>query len=277
MEDKTTNKKTKKEKYVKFKIARQIGLVLFVAIIVLLFYIFIPVFKNLSTEEGRMMAKDYLQNLGLEGGVLIILLEAIKVLVVMLPGEPIELLSGMCYGPIVGLLIVYTGIIISTCIISLIVRKLGKGFVKEVVSEDNYKKVDNYIKTNPDRVENTLFILYFLPLIPKDFLTYIGNLLPIGLKKFLFISLIARFPAVVSSTIVGARIVEGDIKSIIIVYVISYLVSFSIILLYKLKQKMNRYNTINDKYNIKDNKVLEEKMKEQTEEKIDNKEDLEHN
>ena len=264
MKDKKTNDKVKKEKYVKFQMARKIGLVLFVVIIFLLLYIFIPIFKNLSTEEGRMIAKDDLKSLGFKGGVLIILLEAIKVLVVMLPGEPIELLSGMCYGPIGGLLIVYIGIVISTCIISGIVRKLGKSFVKEVVSEENYKKVNDYIKTNPDRVENTLFILYFLPLIPKDFLTYIGNLLPIGLKKFLFISLIARFPAVVSSTIVGSRIVEGDIKSIVLVYAISYLVSFSIILLYRLKQKLSRYNKMRDEYNIKDNKKLEKEIKDIT-------------
>ena len=54
-------------------------------------------------------------------------------------------------------------------------------------------------------------------------------------SKFLFISLFARFPAVFSSTIVGSKILDGDIKTIIIVYLITYIISGSIALTYNRK------------------------------------------
>lgn len=160
------------------------------------------------------------------------MLEVLKVFVVMLPGEPIELLAGMCYGPIGGILLVYIGISISTFFISYIVHKQGRELVKDIVPEEKLEKVEKMLKDNPKKVETTLFFLYFLPVIPKDFLTYIGSLLPMSTKKFLFISLCARFPAVFSSTIVGSRILSGDIKTIIIVYGVTYFISGIIALIY---------------------------------------------
>jgi uncharacterized membrane protein YdjX (TVP38/TMEM64 family) len=75
-----------------------------------------------------------------------------------------------------------------------------------------------------------------LPLVPKDFLTYIGSLLPISLKKFLLITLIARFPSIISSTIVGDKIIEGDVKTIVLAYGITYMISFLVAYIYKKKK-----------------------------------------
>lgn len=88
------------------------------------------------------------------------------------------------------------------------------------------------ITNNSEKVEVILFVLYFLPVVPKDFLTYIGSLLPMGLKKFLFITLFARFPAIISSAIVGNSILEGDIKTIIFTYAITYTISIFIAFVY---------------------------------------------
>lgn len=219
-----------KKEHVKFirKIAFILAIILFTIVTIIMF----PMFKNISTEEGRLAAKTYLQNLGYAGAIFIALLEILKVFVVMLPGEPIELLAGMCYGPIGGIITIYIGIAISTFFISYIVKKQGLELVKDIVPEEKFKKVEDILKNNPKKVEATMFILYFLPVIPKDFLTYIGSLLPMTTKKFLFISLFARFPAVFSSTIVGSRILAGDIKTIIIVYLVTYILSGSIALIY---------------------------------------------
>lgn len=217
-------------------VVRKISFVLLIILFAVVIYFVYPIIKDISTLEGRIVAKEKLNNFGILGSLLIIVLEALKVFVVMLPGEPIEILSGMCYGSFWGLIVVYIGIILSTFLISKIVKKFGVELVKEIVPDEKYEKVDNIIKTYPERIENIIFILYFLPVIPKDFLTYIGSLLPISTKRFLFISLVARFPAVFSSTFVGSRILDGDVKSIVLAYVVTYSISLIIVGIYKYKK-----------------------------------------
>ena len=221
------------------KVVRKISFILVILLFIIIIYSIYPIFKNISTAEGRNVAKESLSKFGIGGSLIIIVLEALKVFVVMLPGEPIEILSGMCYGPVLGLLVVYIGIIISTILISKIVKKFGIDLVKDIVPEEKFNKVEEIIKTYPERIENIIFILYFLPIIPKDFLTYIGSLLPISTKKFLFISLVARFPAVFSSTFVGNKILDGDIKSIVVTYIITYSISLIIMVIYKYQKKKN--------------------------------------
>lgn len=165
---------------------------------------------------------------GFLGPLTIIGMAACKAIVVFLPGEPIELLAGMCYGPFLGMILLYIGYTISSIFIALSVKKFGMNLVNDIIPEKTLNKVNDIINNNPHKVEVTLFFLYFLPAMPKDLLTYIGNLLPISISKFLLVSLFARFPALISSTIVGSRILSGDIYTIIIVYAITYLVSFAI-------------------------------------------------
>ena len=127
-----------------------------------------------------------------------------------------------------GTIIIYTGVIFTTVCIYKAVKKYGRDFVEDVVSKEKLEKVENKIKENPGKYENTLFLLYFLPVVPKDFLTYIGSLLPISLRRFLVITSIARFPAIISSTIAGASIIARDVRTIIFVYGITYMISFTI-------------------------------------------------
>lgn len=232
-----------KKEHIRF--IRKISFILVLIIFAVIIYLLFPIMKGLATEEGRLIAKEKLSSFGIFGALIIIILEALKVFVVVLPGEPIELLAGMCFGPFMGVLVVYIGIIFSTFIISKLVKKFGVSFVKDIVPKEKFDKVENIINTYPKRVETILFILYFLPVIPKDFLTYIGSLLPITTKKFLLISIFARFPAVMSSTIVGSEILDGDIKTIVIVYGITYSISALIMLIYKfIMNKNNKSNAL---------------------------------
>ena len=227
----------KKEKVKKIrKIVFFILLVVFIAIIIKL----LPLFMELSKVEGRQNFADNITNLGIVGALQILMLEICKAVVVFLPAEPIELLSGMCFGPFVGTAIIYVGVIISTVTIYLAVKKYGLALVEDIVPEEKFKKISEIIRNNSEKVEVILFVLYFLPLVPKDFLTYIGSLLPINLKKFLFITLFARFPAIVSSTVVGDRILEGDLKTIIFAYAITYIISISFAVIYNKNFKKSK-------------------------------------
>lgn len=193
----------------------------------------LPTFMNLVTEEGRIEFETKIKNLGFNRVIFIIALEVSKIILVFLPGEPIELLAGMCYGPWIGLLVIYIGITISNIIIIFSVKKYGIKMVRDVVQEEKLLKIKKMIDENPDRSEISLFVLYFLPILPKDLITYVASLLPISKKKFLVISILGRFPAVFSSVLVGSKLLDGKIISIILIYLITYIISGMIAMIYK--------------------------------------------
>jgi uncharacterized membrane protein YdjX (TVP38/TMEM64 family) len=207
-------------------------LIIFIGIVIKL----LPLFTSLVDSTGRAEFGNKIKSLGFVGAMQILLLEICKVVVVVLPGEPIELLAGMCFGPILGTVIIYMGVTLSTVAIYLTVKKYGLAIVEDIVPEEKFKKITTVLNDQAEKVEKILFVLYFLPLVPKDFLTYIGSLLPISLKKFLLITLIARFPSIISSTIVGDKIIEGDVKTIVLAYGITYMISFLVAYIYKKKK-----------------------------------------
>ncbi len=70
-----------------------------------------------------------------------------------------------------------------------------------------------------------MIILFLIPGTPKDLLVYIGGLLPIKPLKFILISTFARFPSVISSTIAGVGIVNGNIQMTIAVYAVTFIIT----------------------------------------------------
>lgn len=220
----------KKEKIKVYKICI---FVIFIILFIFAVYQLFPIFKELSTMEGRQSFSNKMIALGWKGFFIVGGLAFCKTILVFLPAEAIELLAGMSYGPALGLIIVFAGYGLGTLVIAFAVKKYGEEFVDYIVDNEKQEKIKNVIKENPKKVERALFVLYFLPIIPKDFITYVGNLLPISIKKFITISLIARIPATLSSTIVGSRILRGDIKIIAIVYASTYIMSAAIVAIYE--------------------------------------------
>ena len=208
----------KKKKLKIFKII----LFIIVAIIftVITIYLF-PVMRNLSTKEGQIEFKDKVTSSGVYGVILLFILQLAQIFLFILPGEPIEILAGMCYGWFWGTIFIIISSTIIATLIFWLVRKIGKQFVYDFSDEEKIKKIEkNKLFQNPKKIELVLFILFLIPGTPKDLLTYLSGLLPIKMRRFIAISTIARVPSIVTSTIAGANIAIGDWKKGIILYVL---------------------------------------------------------
>ncbi len=206
----------KKKKLIIFKI------VLFVIVVIILtaitIYLF-PVMKNLSTKQGQIEFKEKVTSSGIYGLLLLFIIQIAQIFLFILPGEPIEILAGMCYGWILGTIFILISSAIIATLIFILVRKIGKQFVYDFSDEEKIKKFENNkIFQNPKKIELIIFILFLVPGTPKDLLTYLSGLLPIKLKRFVIISTIARIPSIITSTIAGANIAVGDWKKGIMLY-----------------------------------------------------------
>lgn len=211
----------KKKKIINYIVLSIVTLIFILAIIYLA-----PIMKDISTKEGQLAFKEKINNLGILGFLILFGLEVAQIFFVIIPGEPLEILAGMCYGSIGGTIFITASVFITTTIIFFTVKKYGRKFVEDTFSKEKVDKIENSkILKDPRKVETIMTILFFIPGTPKDLLIYIGGLLPIKPSKFILISTFARFPSVISSTIAGAKLAVGDIKTIIIIYAITFVIT----------------------------------------------------
>lgn len=237
------NKGSKKVKIFKLIVAIIVLIILIIATI----YIF-PIIKNISRPEGRIEFKERIQDAGPLGFLMLMGLELAQIFLAILPGEPLEILAGMCFGGIGGTLVVLLAILLSTIAIFFIVRKFGKKFIYEFISKERVDKIENSkLFKNPKKIEKILIIIFLIPGTPKDFLVYLGGILPIKASHFIAISTLARIPSIISSTLAGANLIEGSWKTAIALYALVIIIVAIAILIYR--------------YTDKDDKETEEVLK----------------
>ena len=74
---------------------------------------------------------------------------------------------------------------------------------------------------NNAKLETTIFLLFLIPGIPKDILVYIAGLTPIRPVLFFVIITFARFPAMLGSSYIGAKIESSQYVIAITVSIIA--------------------------------------------------------
>lgn len=224
----------------KVKIFKVIVLLVVLAIMVYLTLELLPIFRNIATEEGRLKFKENMEGLGSKGIFAIVGLMIAQIFLPILPGEPVEILAGMSYGAIGGMFIIFLGAFLSSVVIFFAVRKFGKSFIYSFISKERIEKLENSkLFSNPKKIDMILFILFFIPGTPKDLFVYISGLLPIKPMRFLLISTFARFPSIISSTIAGSSLVEGNWTMIFATYAITFLLAGIFVFIFSKKEKVD--------------------------------------
>ena len=149
---------SRKKKIKIFKILLMaVVLTLFIGITVYLF----PVMKNLSTVEGQVAFKEKVDNSGMMGMLSLFGLQIAQIFLIIVPGEPIEILAGMCYGGLWGTVFIMVSAAIISITIYLLVRKFGRKFVYDFCDEKKVSKIENSkLFQNPKKIELIMLILF---------------------------------------------------------------------------------------------------------------------
>ena len=164
-----------------------------IAFVGLIAYLF-PVMKNLSTHEGQIAFKQRIDDSGIYGFLTLLGLQFAQIFLVIVPGEPLEILAGMCYGAVGGTIFALFSVALSTTIIFGLVRKFGKKFIYQSFDPKKIDKIEkSKIFQNPKKIEFILAMCFAITGAPKDILVYIGGLLPVKPVRFILISSIIIF------------------------------------------------------------------------------------
>lgn len=217
-----------KNKYIRAKSKKQIDrdkkqklvlyIILIAAFIGILSYLavrFGPRLTTLAREPEEF--RDLLNSYGWKGVLVFIGIQMLQVLVAAIPGEFVQLAGGYIYGTWLGTLYSLTGIVIGSVLVFFIARFLGYRLVKLLVSPVHMEKFNFII--NSKKTEVAMFVLFLIPGMPKDILTYIAGITPLKPLRFFAIITIGRFPALLASSYIGSSTQKGNYGIVIILSV----------------------------------------------------------
>jgi len=184
----------------------------------------IPLCKIFSTEQGREQLALFIERAGIFAPLVFVLLMAFQIVIAFIPGGPLEITGGFLFGGLLGTVLTVAGAFSGTLLVYSLVRKFGRPLVNLFVSEEKFQKFS--VLQDEEKLEFWVFILFLIPGIPKDLLTYIVPLTKIQCRQFLVLSTMARFPALMASVLVGDSLYDGRYGMCIAIACISAVLAF---------------------------------------------------
>jgi len=166
--------------------------------------------------------REYLLSFGPWSAVVFMLFQVLQVVIAIIPGEPIQIAGGYIFGTFWGTVYSLLGITAGYIIVFASVKLFGFPLVKKFVPEKEFEKF-SMLMNNP-KLETTIFLLFLIPGIPKDILVYIAGLTPIKPVLFFIIITVARTPAMLGSSFIGAKIQSSEYLMAVVVSVIASIV-----------------------------------------------------
>lgn len=206
---------------------KSIFLILLAGVLALMVYITYFVLTNVAEIKSAESFKDYVLSFGWAGALVGLAFQILQVFVAIIPGEFIEIGLGYAYGGIVGTVICYAGLIIASSAVFVAVKKVGFRFIELFYSKEKFEnlRIVKNTANKPEKLKKLTFVLFLIPGTPKDLLTYFMGLTPLKLSEFLCITMIARIPSVISSTVGGMLIHNGKYVLAVVLFAVTALLS----------------------------------------------------
>jgi uncharacterized membrane protein YdjX (TVP38/TMEM64 family) len=190
-----------------------ITLITLVAFILLATCLSIPMIKDLSSKEGLDALKKRLDSYSGPVGVLVfVAIQALQVIIAIIP--PVQIVGGVLFGWFFGGLLSFLGTFLGTLAIFAIVKKFGRPVVEAFVDEKNLTKFK--FLQDAQKLTAVLMILYLIPGIPKDVISYLVPLTPISKKDFFTYVMPCRLPAIMMSTVMGSNMKNGNMTVVFV-------------------------------------------------------------
>ncbi|MDT2673276.1 TVP38/TMEM64 family protein [Enterococcus dongliensis] len=148
-------------------------------------------FYHLGVFNDMDSLRQLIGHSPIAGPLIFILIQIIQVVIPIIPGG-ISLAAGvLIFGPYMGFVYNYVGIVIGSLILFLLGRHYGKPLIMHLVSDKVYKKYIHYLD-DQSRFERIFTCAIFLPIAPDDALCLMASLTNISFKKYSTIILLAK-------------------------------------------------------------------------------------
>ena len=190
-------------------------LFILIAIIVIIpIILYLTCQDTLFNTEWLKSLPDYLSNNKFIAAWSLIALQALQVIICILPGQPIQFAASYIFGVIGGYLISLAGAVIGAFSAFYLAKFLGTDAIKVIFGENKVEYYRN--KINSGKGLLIAFFIYLIPGFPKDLVGYVAGISNMQVIPFIIISSIGRSPGMFGSLLFGTFFKSKDYKAIAI-------------------------------------------------------------
>lgn len=198
-----------------------------VAFVLIVIFIGVPMIRFISVPD---QFREWVDRSGMWGRIAFIGMKTLKVVIAVIPGEPLELAAGYAFGTWEGMFLCVIGTTLGSIITFSLVRVFGMSIIRVFFSQEKLDSL-RFLKSSTKR-DVILFVLNVIPGTPKDILNYIAGITDINFWFWIFLCSIGRIPSVITSTICGNAFEQKQYWLAIIVLVATFAIGGIGLLLY---------------------------------------------
>ena len=162
--------------------------------------LFFPNFFFSSQEATR----DWVLSFGVLAPLVIVLLQVVQVIFPPLSHYIVGFLSGFIFGPVWGAIYNWVGRMIGHNVVFILTKKYGRPFVEKRVDPSAIERFDKV--TNHKSASWILLLIYFLPLLPDDEMSYISGLTKMKLRVFFWCNVFGHISGSMALAYLGAGV-----------------------------------------------------------------------
>lgn len=151
----------------------------------------------------EMAVRAALEGIGPLAPAAFVLAEAIQVVVIPIPGQPIEIPGGYLFGLVGGAALASLGAVAGSIIAFGLGRRYGRRWVERRVAADVRARFDGWLGRG-NRAEWAVFWLMLVPAFPRDPLCYLAGLTGLSAIRFALIAAIGRPVGLIPWVALGA-------------------------------------------------------------------------
>jgi Uncharacterized conserved protein len=148
--------------------------------------------------------QSFLGRFGIFADVIFILIQALQVVVPIIPGALGCLAGVIIFGAVKGFIYNYIGICLGSFLAFLLSRRYGMALVEKISKPGLLQKYGSWLHS--DRFDTWFAIAIFLPVAPDDFLCYLAGLTKISVRKF-FAIILAGKPLAIAAYSMGLNVI----------------------------------------------------------------------
>ena len=204
-----------------------------IAVAILIWFAFgdkIPGLIPLLKEGDSQKIADYLaQETGIKGVIAVILLQAVQIASIVMPGMAIQIAAGLIYGWLEGFLMCYIGFVVSNLLVFLFARKMGSDRIRDV----SMGRTAQWLleKLNGANPKFMVVVANMVPAIPNGIIPYIAARTDITAIDYVKAVAMGSWLQILLSCLAGQFIISGKWLYTVLTVVFQFVVV--IIILWK--------------------------------------------